>query len=454
MSYEEDYRKPYKSRCACGKGFLRCYYITESNEFNQTREKSTEVEICCENCRKHYHYERGFLVPNGLSFPEPVDSLKPQYRYDSDEKFIDGHSKSTIEAMISDMTAPKHRFIKDLVYGPAVDFANQWALSHRKKSLAPMVEYLRQILSQYEKIEASYRKKRPYVEEYEKRKNEIEQETEKVEDNSFRAIFKYDEERDRLEKERAQAEREQYINAHRYDPFQATVTYHTSYKFNLVGRHWDSYIIKDCIDPQYLILEKPEYGEPKITIVKKYLCECSICGKQLEVNSSDFEILNSGGAGYYPKLVCDCHDVSSFEAKTMDILNELGVSYMREFSFEGLTGDFGYPLRFDFALCGQKKRDENGEPLVQLLIELQGPHHYKLGYYNENGEFVEDTNNSSSIRFLRQIEYDRRKKAFCEDKGLPFEQIKYTEGGSYEKLKQRIVDLLEKHGLVTNGLPF
>ena len=45
MSYQEDYREPYKSRCACGKGFLRYYKVYLSNDWFYEKEEYTKVEL-------------------------------------------------------------------------------------------------------------------------------------------------------------------------------------------------------------------------------------------------------------------------------------------------------------------------------------------------------------------------------------------------------------------------
>ena len=62
------------------------------------------------------------------------------------------------------------------------------------------------------------------------------------------------------------------------------------------------------------------------------------------------KILYDEDRGYYLDKCCSCHEVSSFEAKTMDILDQLGITYIREKSFDGLVGDSGRGLRFDFVL--------------------------------------------------------------------------------------------------------
>ena len=93
MSYEEYRREPYTSVCACGKGYLRRYRVMESNDWGQEQEYNTEIEILCDYCKEHYHYEHngmgeGFLVPNGLSIPEPIPPLNYKDNYSADEEFI------------------------------------------------------------------------------------------------------------------------------------------------------------------------------------------------------------------------------------------------------------------------------------------------------------------------------------------------------------------------------
>ena len=41
MSYEEDYRRPYSAKCACGKGYLQFYRIYLSNDWGQEKENDT-----------------------------------------------------------------------------------------------------------------------------------------------------------------------------------------------------------------------------------------------------------------------------------------------------------------------------------------------------------------------------------------------------------------------------
>lgn len=198
---------------------------------------------------------------------------------------------------------------------------------------------------------------------------------------------------------------------------------------------------------QHLSLDKPKYGKPVITIAKEYACVCQICGKEEKILSSSMKISYDEERGYYLEKSCSCHGVSSFEAKTMDILDQLGITYIREKSFDGLVGDSGKNLRFDFILS--KSVDETGKAIFDLAIELQGPHHYKKGYYDEFGTYVtNDCSDNESIndRFERQLKYDDKKKKYCQQHGISLECIKYTASNDIDRLEKMLRNILKQHG--------
>lgn len=452
MSYEEDYRKPYRAKCACGKGYLRYYKIFLSNDWAQTRESFTPIEWFCDECKEKYYYKsiggNDYLVPNGLSVPEEVEWLDGKYHYNERECVIQKYRKSDIEDIIADMTAPKHRYIKNLENNLAIEFAENWYHRYSRRSLTPMVSYLQSILSEYDSLKASYEQKKPFVDQHHRKQEEYANALMKLKEESIPILFEYDYEQDQIEREKVKLEQEKYEEEHRYDDFTAQVKYDSSYKRDFTGQYWDSYLIKECIDPQYLILNKPKYEIPNIVIAKKYLCICQICGKETEILSSDMKIDYDEYEGYYLKSCCDCHKVSSFEAKTMEILNQLGIKYIREKSFGNLTGDSCRLLRFDFALF--KEKDEVGNPIIDLAIELQGPHHYQQGYYDEFGVYItddidEDLQENIKDNFVRQLRYDEKKEKYCKQQGINLEIIKYTIN-SYEQLEKKIIAILKKYG--------
>lgn len=447
MSYEEDYRIPYKAECACGKGVLRYYAVYSSNDWGQEREYSTQVELCCDDCKKKYYYKSGYLVPKDLIFPEKHPQMESTYRYTFEEEIVEQYGLDGIEKIIDDMTAPKHTYVKNLTTEEARSFAMKWQERWKTRSLAPMVKFLQTVLKKFDEIKVSWEKKSVVQKEYFAECEIYYQEKRMAEEQSFKLKFLRDYEQEEMEREKEQREREQYEEEHRYDSFTAQVKYDHSFKRDLTNQHWDTYLITECVDSQYLVLSPKIIGTPEIIITKKYRCVCQLCGQEKMVLSSQFNIGFSEEIGYYPEVCCSCHLVSSFEAKVMEILNNLGIVYIREKMFDGLVGDTGKHLRFDFGLY--RECNEFGEPVIDLLIELQGPHHYKEGYYDEYGDFITNDENlgiNMQVRFARQIRYDQKKKEFCESHGIDFECIKYTLSNDYERLEKRIVDILKRYG--------
>lgn len=453
MSYEEDYRKPYRAKCACGQGFLRYYKVYLSNDWGQEKKNDTPVEIVCVDCESKYHYENtcghDYLVPNGLTFPTKEPHLDRKFFYDDKEKIIEQFDRNDIEAIITDMTAPKRRFIKNLSTKLALKFADIWYSNHGKKSLAPMISYLQSILDEFDAIKESYDQKTVFRNRYIKECEDYSQLLKQIEEQSFRLNFQYDSEQDELERITVKRERERREEEHKFDDFTAEVHYDSSFRKDLVNHYWDSFLIKECTDSQYLLLNKQVFGMPQIMIAKKYLCVCQICGKEEEIISSNFKISHNDERGYYPEACCSCHTVSSFEAKTMEILNQLGITYIREKSFIDLVGDTGRVLRFDFALY---KSDEGTNiPQIDLIIELQGPHHYKKGYYDEFGDYITEDieqglSKSVEDNFERQCRYDEKKREYCLKHGINLECIKYTASSDYEQLERKIIAILQKYG--------
>lgn len=337
------------------------------------------------------------------------------------------------------MTAPKHRYQKDLTSIKARFFAQEWTCRTGQKSLAPMVRHLQSFVNNYESLMRGIEEKAPFVDEYDKKYKEYLDKFWDVEEKSFKLDFKLDEKYE----EQEQLAEENYEKEHEYDDFNAVVHYDNSYKKDFTGLFWDTWYIKKCVDDPYLILKKELYLPSKIIIAKRYKAVCSLCGAEKTIVSSDMKIEYEDWVGYVIKEHCECHEPSSFEVKTMEILNLLGVTYEREVKIQGLNSELGYPLRLDFALF--KNKDSEGNPIYDLAIELQGPHHYEQGYYDECGEYITDEGVSSEERFKRQVDNDQRKVEFCKNNDICLETIKYS-SSDYDRLEKRLIRILKDNG--------
>lgn len=92
-----------------------------------------------------------------------------------------------------------------------------------------------------------------------------------------------------------------------------------------------------------------------------------------------------------------------------EILQEAGLIFQEEYSFEGLNGSSGKPLRFDFAVF-----DDDG--YIDFLIEYQGRQHY------------EATSKFGGKKGFYQQQYnDNQKRRFCALHDFKLVEIPYTE---------------------------
>ena len=97
------------------------------------------------------------------------------------------------------------------------------------------------------------------------------------------------------------------------------------------------------------------------------------------------------------------------EIKIEEILEEAGLNFKMEVSFEGLNSPNGKPLRFDFAVF-----DDDGN--LDFLIEYQGRQHYEA-----SGKF-------GGKKGLYQQQYnDRLKRRFCALHGYNLIEIPYKD---------------------------
>lgn len=101
--------------------------------------------------------------------------------------------------------------------------------------------------------------------------------------------------------------------------------------------------------------------------------------------------------------------MSNGERKIAALLEAGDIYFEQEYSFPDLKSDKGVPLRFDFAVFS----DSEGKDLA-FLIEFQGEQHYRQKF-------------TSREAFNRQVSNDKRKRNYCNVKGICLVAIPYTE---------------------------
>lgn len=153
--------------CACGKGkVVRQAYI-EDDDWNGTRSGTILEEICCSECNKKFHIEhyvqhyfcppwkgngivdRTYLVPNSLAIPLELNEERFPFRID--EQIVANYSFEEILAVKSDMI--RNKYSTRLERKSSQEIVALYAKKYKKKRLAPIVELLSNIESQYGKYE-------------------------------------------------------------------------------------------------------------------------------------------------------------------------------------------------------------------------------------------------------------------------------------------------------------
>lgn len=103
---------------------------------------------------------------------------------------------------------------------------------------------------------------------------------------------------------------------------------------------------------------------------------------------------------------------SRMERKISLMLESGDILYVTEFSFPDLKSERGNPLRFDFAVFETPQDLEKEKP--KFLIEAQGEQHFAPKF-------------TTKQQFARQVANDKRKRAYCNAKGIRLVAIPYTE---------------------------
>lgn len=207
-----------------------------------------------------------------------------------------------------------------------------------------------------------------------------------------------------------------------------------NYDVDFAGTTFETLEVLECVDDRLEgkphIYDKRKKGSGVVYLYKVYKCRCYLCGKEHLVNSSDFYIRSDdygprASWGYYGGVSCDCHAISSFQWRTIDILKKHNVLHRAEYEFPDLYGVQGVrKLRFDFALF-----DPEDKTRITCLIECQGEQHYKpINGYS---------------RLNTQKQNDDRKREYAKSHGIPLVEIPYT-CNTYDKE----VAYLKKCGII------
>lgn len=160
-------------------------------------------------------------------------------------------------------------------------------------------------------------------------------------------------------------------------------------------------------------------------------CKCRLCGRLKSFDIEEFEV-DSVQGGYVSLVNCDCHNMSSFEWRTIKILEDNNIKYFMEESYQGLVGvDNKTPLRLDFTVVNEQNN-------ILCFIECQGKQHYKLPTEKDCCDFK-----WTEWNLKKQQENDEKKREFAKKHNKPLIELKYTLN-TFEKEKEYLEKELRK----------
>ena len=138
-------------------------------------------------------------------------------------------------------------------------------------------------------------------------------------------------------------------------------------------------------------------------------------------------VTNGDGSDMY--VNCMYCVLSSGARKVADFLMNYGLKYTTEVTFDGLVGQGGNNLRYDFAILSDK--DE-----ILALIEYDGEFHYYA---------IGDKDIDKSTETLKRVQFhDRLKNKYCEDNNIPLVRVPFFKEDNLEELVYELIDSISK----------
>ena len=129
----------------------------------------------------------------------------------------------------------------------------------------------------------------------------------------------------------------------------------------------------------------------------KWHCKCD-CGNEIDAFASNLKRGTS--------LSCGCLQLSHGAYKIKQLLLDNNISFVQEYSFEGLVSNKRHRLRYDFAIFKDN--------VLQYLIEFDGAQHYTpIDHFGGMKEFK-----------VRQL-YDAKKNKLAFERNIPLIRIPY-----------------------------
>lgn len=111
------------------------------------------------------------------------------------------------------------------------------------------------------------------------------------------------------------------------------------------------------------------------------------------------------------------------EIKIHEILEEAGLSFVEEYSFQNLVSSSGRPLRFDFVVF-----DDDGQ--IDFIIEYQGKQHYEASpkFGGKKGLYQQQFNDNKKRRFCALHDFKLIEIPYTEENLISYDYIMHKAG--------------------------
>ena len=160
MSWDEMSNSLYRSRCACGKGFVEFRRVVKTDDWNQSRDIDYAEVIRCPYCSEKYHIEKEsdyyegtvvtrYLVPKGQTIRRVCEVRMPILGFE--EQLVVDYPVSNLREAVEDMKPNKYstRLQNEI----AKDIVSRYSEKYKKRGLPEIIKVIEHIIQHYDKYE-------------------------------------------------------------------------------------------------------------------------------------------------------------------------------------------------------------------------------------------------------------------------------------------------------------
>jgi len=157
------------TRCPCGKGIIKQKSWKREDDWNREEHGELKPIILCSECKKQYHIENNYIVPNDISLGQfdlashVTYSQSCSIEYTLEEEAVSHFTKDQLVNAINDMQ--NHSWstqITDEITLSVIDYFG-WQFGKRLKNI---IKGIQPIVDDFDRLHQSYTEKKQQIEYY------------------------------------------------------------------------------------------------------------------------------------------------------------------------------------------------------------------------------------------------------------------------------------------------